>query len=298
MRLALVCFVFLLFAFAARATQLPLTAKDVSLMLRTGYSSKTIIEELADRRFADTLDATTEAQLVQSGATPELVNALKNGTYAVSVEEAARAQEQKEAQATRRALEAEKSRQFNTLYQAQVARERSFKSAQAAQMPGSNAIYQFLKGDLVQCRNGALTRFDGMSLEKKKLFLIYFSAYWCGPCRKFTPLLVDYYNRVAPQHPELELIFVSRDKSPFAMETYMRDMKMPWPAIDYQKVAGKQEIAKYAGEGIPDLVLVDGSGKVISTSYDGKKYLGPGKVLTDLETVFAGKPPGQTGVSR
>ena len=92
-----------------------------------------------------------------------------------------------------------------------------------------------MKGDLVLWKNGSLARFrDDETLEKKKLFALYFSAHWCAPCRKFTPQLVEFYNRVAPQHPEFELVFVSDDRSPFGMETYMRDM--PWLAIDFSKL--------------------------------------------------------------
>ena len=255
-------------------------------MLRTGYSASTVTEELSVRRFADTIDSAKETMLIQAGASPALLDSLKAGTFAVPPEKVAKTNKQFEEQAKRRAIEAERSRKFNTLYQAQIARERSYK---AAQPTANNAIYASLKGDLVHRNNGVITRFDDTALEKKKLFLLYFSAQWCGPCRKFTPQLVDYYNHVTPKHPELELIFVSRDKSPFAMDTYMRDMKMPWPAVDYQKVTAKESITKYAGEGIPDLVLVDASGKVVSSSYDGKKYVGPAKVVADLETIFAGK---------
>lgn len=287
---------FSFFALIAGAAQLPLTAKDVSLMLRTGYSSNSVAQELSVRRFADTLDSTKETMLVQAGAPPDLVNALKSGTYSVPAEEVARSKEQMAAEAGRRASEAEKALKFNTLYQSQLAHQR----AAGAQVPKptNDTIYQLVKGDLVQWHNGVLGRFDDTALEKKKLFLLYFSAHWCAPCRKLTPALVDYYNHVAPQHPEFELIFVSFDKSPFGMETYMRDTKMPWPAIDYQKVNGKDAIKKYAGEGIPDLVLVDASGKVVSDSYDGKKYLGPAKVITDLDTIFAAIAAGQVALSR
>jgi len=265
-------------------------------MLRAGYSSNTVAQELSVRRFADTLDSTKESMLIQAGAPPALVNALKSGTYSVPAEEVARTKEQMAAQADRRALEAENSRKFNTLYQSQLAHQR----AADAQAPkaANDTIYRLVKSDLVQWHNGSLARFDDTALEKKKLFLLYFSAHWCPPCRKLTPALVDYYNHVAPQHPEFELIFVSFDKSPFGMETYMRDTKMPWPAIDYQKVAGKDAIRKYAGEGIPDLVLVDASGKVVSDSYDGKKYVGPAKVITDLDAIFAGGVTGQVALSR
>ena len=66
----------------------------------------------------------------------------------------------------------------------------------------------------------------------------------------------------------------------------MRETNMPWPAIDFQKVAQKEAIMKYAGDGIPDLVLVDSSGKVLADSYQGKQYLGPAKVLQTLDNIL------------
>jgi hypothetical protein len=102
---------------------------------------------------------------------------------------------------------------------------------------------------------------------------------------------VDYYNRVAAQHPEFEIVFYSFDKSPFAFETYIREANMPWPAVDYAKLKGKEVIAKNAGDGIPSLVLVDSAGNVISSSHSGSQNFGPQKVLADLDAIFAGKAP-------
>ena len=67
----------------------------------------------------------------------------------------------------------------------------------------------------------------------------------------------------------------------------MREKNMPWPAIDFQKMAGKETIRKYAGRGIPCLVLIDSTGKVVSNSYNGTDYAGPKKVLADLDGIFA-----------
>lgn len=278
----------LLSIFAARAAQLPLTAKDIGLMLRMGYSSSAIEQELTARHFADNLDATKETQLLQAGAQVSLLTALKNGTYSVPPEEIARAQEKIAAQARHRALEAEWSRKYNTLYQDKLARERAVAQLQAA---SAGAIYSLVKGDLVRPQNGSLVHADDEALSHKKLIAIYFGAQWCGPCRKFVPQLVEYYNRVAAQHPEFEVVFFSMDKSASAMEAYMRQNSMPWPAIDYQKLGEKEAIKKYAGAGIPCLVLVDATGRVLSDSYAGKNYLGPSHVLDDLDGIFAGNSP-------
>jgi nucleoredoxin len=273
---------------SAYAATAPLTTAEIGLMLRTGYSSKAVLEDLTKRKFADVLDETKESQLIRAGATPELLLALKSGSYAVSAEELAKAQRQKEMEAKRRAAVAEESRKFNTLHQAKLAQERATESMR--QTVDSHVIYEQVKGDLVQFRNGGVSRFDDGGLEKKKYFLIYFSAHWCPPCRKFTPGLVNYYNETVARHSEFDLIFVSCDKSPFGMETYMRETNMPWPAIDYQKRTQKDGIQKYAGRGIPDLVLVDSSGKILADSYKGDQYLGPESVLQALDSILTKAP--------
>src|SRR4029077_6114772 len=137
---------------------------------------------------------------------------------------------------------------FDTLYRAQIAQDRK-----AAAMPvpiaGHNIIHDLVKGDLVSEQNGSLAHFDDETLEKKKLIAFYFSAHWCGPCRKFTPELVAYYNQITHDHPEFEIIFVSADKSAEGMATHMRESGMPWPAIEYGKVANVPALQRYAGRG-------------------------------------------------
>ena len=270
---------------AAPGTLAPFTIKDVSLMLRSGYSISAIESDLASRHFIEAIDPAAEKALLQSGATPALISALKTGLYAVPPQEIARTREEMEGKAQRRALLAEESKKQNTLYQDQLARSRA--SAPAPGPTGNNTLAAKVKGVLVTSRNGILSPYNDQTLEKKKLIALYFSAHWCPPCRKFTPALVAYYNRIAATHPEFEIVFVSNDRSGPAMEAYMRDTGMPWPAVGYEKIAEKEALQKYAGSGIPCLVLVDAQGKVISDSYAGKTYLGPEKVLADLDRIFA-----------
>jgi nucleoredoxin len=280
---------------AGRAAQVPLTTKEISLMLRTGYSSSAVMQELATRHFADSFDTFKEAQLTQAGASVELIAALKSGTYSVTPEEIARTQAQLAAQAARRAKEAERSRESNSLYQDKVAKDRAAAQEDAGR---TGFFFNLLKGDLVRSKNGAFVPADDEAFSHKKLIAFYYSAHWCAPCRKFTPQLVEYYNRVAPQHPEFEIVFYSFDKSAADMEAYMRVTSMPWPAIDYQKLEEKKMLTTNAGDGIPSLVLCDQTGKILSTSYAGKQYLGPAKVLADLDAIFAGNPPPKVAQSQ
>jgi len=265
--------------------QVPLTVKEISLMLRTGYSSDAVLKELSVRHFADAIDASNQTLLQHSGASPALIDALRNGSFSLSPEKATAAQQRIAELDRRQQAEGERLR-FNTLYRDQLTQSRSGGVIKAPDS-AHNTVRDLVKDDLVSCQHGSLSHFDDASLESKKLIGLYFSAHWCGPCRKFTPALVDYYNRVAPQHPEFEVIFVSSDKSQPAMEAYMREANMPWPAIDFQKIAGKAEVNKYAGRGIPCLVVIDETGKVVSNSYQGSTYVGPQKVLADLDGIFA-----------
>ena len=270
---------------AALGRSLPLTVNEVTLMLRSGYSSEAVQQELSVRRFAESCDAAAEKALMDAGAAPALIDAIKGGSYESSPADAQAAREQLAAQAKRHAAETERLRKMDMLYQRQRARA---SAPVPSQSETSTVVADLLKGDLVSWKNGSLARFDDEALGKKKLFALYFSAHWCAPCRKFTPQLVEFYNRVAPQHPEFEIVFVSYDRSPFGMETYMREM--PWPAIDFGKLPGKEALKKYAGESIPCLVVLDASGKVIFDTYAGKKYIGPEKVLTALDAIFAKGP--------
>jgi nucleoredoxin len=283
MRLGLGWIILLSLCLLARASQLPLTAKEIGLMLRAGYSSRSVMQELEKRRFADTFDPDKENLLLKVGATRELLDALERGQYSVTGQEAAHVQEQMANVANRKAAEADRSKKVDTLYRSQLARERT----KPLRLAGPNVINDAVKGDLVRLSKDGVIHAADDSLADKKLIAIYFSAHWCPPCRKFTPELVEYYNRVAPQHPEFEVLFFSMDRSAYAMQTYMRATSMPWPAIDYQKLESKEAIRKYAGSGIPCLVLVDSTGKVISDSYAGTKYVGPGKVLAALDAIFA-----------
>jgi nucleoredoxin len=266
----------------------PLGVKEIGLMLRTGYSSAQVQQEVAARHFIGTIDPAAETSLLKSGATPALLAALKNGTFAVPAGQLAAAQRELAEQANRKALQAEEARKFNTLYQSQLQQARAASPTAAAT---THVLAPQFRGDLVRSTDGKVAPVADESLASKKLIGLYFSAQWCGPCRKFTPELVQFYKRVSAAHPEFEIVFVSNDRSADAMAKYMRDMQMPWPAIAFEKLGAKAELQKYGGDGIPCLVVIDAAGKVVSHSYEGAKYLGPGKVVADLEKLFGSATP-------
>lgn len=116
-------------------------------------------------------------------------------------------------------------------------------------------------------------------LHKCNIYLrLYFSAHWCPPCRKFTPLLAEAYtahkeyvlaNSLAESHTigEIEVIFISLDSVKSEYDNYRADM--PWYSVPFSnlhKLQIKDGLSKkYGVRGIPALIILDGSnGNVIS----------------------------------
>ncbi len=124
----------------------------------------------------------------------------------------------------------------------------------------SSLIGRALAGKLVRPGDN---RFVPCALEgDPKYYLVYYSAHWCGPCRRFTPKLVKFHNRMEGEGADFETVFVSFDRSEKAMLRYMREAEMPWPGLRY-KERGGNVLARYAGRGIPALAVLNGKGQVI-----------------------------------
>ena len=270
-----------------------MTTGELSLMLRSGYTIPTIEAELTSRHFADQLDDLNRKQLIKAGATSELLEAIGGGKYSIPKIDLDKTRHKMQENDRERALTAEEAKKNDALYQKQLLKQRTRIVKQ-----GADAIGDAAKGNLIHFQNGNLVPLDNSDLTQKKIYGLYFSAHWCGPCRKFTPKLVEYYNKIAAEHPEFEIIFVSSDKSAGEMTTYMEEAAMPWAAIEFTKLGSIPSLKKYAGDGIPDLVIVDTTGNVLADSFVGGKYVGPQRVLDDLDKIFAQSSPTQVAANR
>lgn len=102
----------------------------------------------------------------------------------------------------------------------------------------------------------------GNSLTGKTVML-YFSAHWCPPCRRFTPKLIEFYNTLKSKSSDTELVFISLDKTETEYNDYTKDM--PWLCLPFDKKSESSALAnKYKAEGIPHLVIVNENGEVIT----------------------------------
>ena len=131
----------------------------------------------------------------------------------------------------------------------------------------------FPAGAMLARKSGALV--DAREAVAGKHVLIYFSAHWCPPCRRFTPQLKAFYEEAnaakGKRQAPLEVVFVSSDETAEAAAAYVAGAHGDWLSVPFDselRWAFKQRYGVWAGAereilgtdgkrmGIPTLVLV------------------------------------------
>ena len=140
-----------------------------------------------------------------------------------------------------------------------------------------------LQPKLIESKNGKPVPYEAGE-AKPEFTAIYYSAHWCPPCRALTPKLVTWYKNTKARFKNFELVFASSDKDEAAMMDYMKEDKMPWPAIRFDEKKGSG-VGKYAAGGIPYLVLLDKDGKDL-TGKPNNDWQHPSEVMPEIEKIL------------
>lgn len=269
----------------------PITLKEIDFLVRQGTPENEIIQEVTTRRLLTPLDAKTEKLLKDNGATDSLLKYLKTPDIVLSKEateaEIKRLKERqlqlKENLTTLQieAMEAKAKAEFAARQTALKGSGITLKEDGETFAPNSGgSVKSLLKDQLVKLEGGALKPYDNSNLNQIKLYAFYYSAAWCGPCRKFTPKLVDAYKKLKARYPEFELIFVSNDRDVFNMTEYMKSYKMPWPAV---RLESTDAVSQWSGKSIPWLVAVSEKGEPLTKNGQDKQYIPPNEILEGIE---------------
>jgi len=105
------------------------------------------------------------------------------------------------------------------------------------------------------------------ALGGKEFVLFYVSAHWCPPCRKFTPMLANWYKTTKTV---VEVVFVSADHDEEGFRTYFSSSH-PWTAIEYEDSARETLMSLLQVQGIPRLVVIDAAtGNIVENNAVGK----------------------------
>jgi len=100
------------------------------------------------------------------------------------------------------------------------------------------------------------------ALIGKDYIMLYFSAKWCPPCTRFTPILIEFYNKIKTSN-NIEIVFCSLDNDEDQYKQYTS--KMPWLSMPFEAKETIVMAGKYNADGIPHLVVINGSsGEVIT----------------------------------
>ncbi|KAL5723791.1 protein-disulfide reductase [Ranunculus cassubicifolius] len=113
--------------------------------------------------------------------------------------------------------------------------------------------------DFLVRNNGDQVKISDLS---GKTIGLYFSASWCGPCRRFTPQLIEVYNELSSKK-DFEVVFVSADRDEESFKGYFS--KMPWLALPLSDSESRGSLDElFSVNGIPHLVILNASGKILT----------------------------------
>lgn len=146
--------------------------------------------------------------------------------------------------------------------------------------PIQNPLGAFLRDGLIGFRGDSVAPQSGAGLVGKRFIALYFATRSDDACRAFTPRLAQFYGTHRRDSEKFEVIFVPTDRSAKEMAYHVREMQMPWLAVDYdqREVIGRLR-QQFGGSDVPNLVVVDERGRVVVSSYEGNKFVGAEKAM-------------------
>jgi nucleoredoxin len=166
-----------------------------------------------------------------------------------------------------------------------ITRARQLALLDPAQRP--SPVAAALKGIMVDADGNAYQD----DWAAKKFFAFYFGANWCAPCHAFSPDLVKFMDDALPKHPELAAVLLSNDQQAGPMLAYMKEEKMPFPAVPLTKLNQSSYLSGYAGQMIPHLVIVDRFGTLLASDDDGHgNRVDPRDTIAILAKLLAAQP--------
>ena len=102
------------------------------------------------------------------------------------------------------------------------------------------------------------------ALEGKKIVCLFFSARWCPPCRSFSRLLKGVYEEILNERNDIEIVYISSDRSSKDMKLVMAEYHGNWLALPRNPELEHELKQIYKVEGIPRLIVCRGDGLVIT----------------------------------
>ncbi len=133
--------------------------------------------------------------------------------------------------------------------------------AEPATAAAASVFDEILDGNLVKLDGKSLKSFKDLK-KPSKYYVFYYTASWCGPCQKFTPSLVDFYEK--NKNDGFEIVLITSDSDENSMEDYAVSKKMPWPQLKLKKADDFKKKFQHGVRGIPSVIVCDLEGKIVT----------------------------------
>lgn len=124
----------------------------------------------------------------------------------------------------------------------------------------AGAFYTDITGVTADGKELSLSQVVG----KTDYVLVDFWASWCGPCRRFIPVLKEIYASQPEGH--FQILSCSVDRDPIAWQVALGEESMPWLQMREDETHPCSD--KYDVQFIPHTVLIDREGKIVGVNLE------------------------------
>mmetsp|Transcript_31863 Transcript_31863/g.66975 ORF Transcript_31863/g.66975 Transcript_31863/m.66975 type:complete len:408 (+) Transcript_31863:139-1362(+) len=137
-------------------------------------------------------------------------------------------------------------------------------------------LFKSLPNDTLLAKGGSRNIKPSEAFANVDLVLLYASAHWCPPCRKYTPELVRFYRdakKIYKADPKrmksIEIVFVSADHDISGFKKYYDTM--PWLAVPFEADTRERILSWMKATGVPKLMTLDGrTGRILESNAVGR----------------------------
>ncbi|NXP06545.1 NXNL1 protein, partial [Thinocorus orbignyianus] len=116
---------------------------------------------------------------------------------------------------------------------------------------------------------------------ENKVLLLYFGSGQCPRCRRFSPILKDFFLRLTDEFyveraSQLVLVYVSRDETEEQQRAFLRTMPRRWLALPFGDTFKRELELRFGVAEVPAVVVLKPTGEVIlDNAVEEIQRLGP-----------------------